>query len=282
MNTKLIAEERPVVRERSRIVLSVATDADRQVIYRLRHEIYAGELGQHAPNSIGRLTDPLDDANVYLVAAIDGQIAGFVSVTPPGQAGYSIDKYFARHLFPFPFDDRLYEIRLLTVLKPHRGRELATVLMYAAFRWVEAHGGTRIVGIGRREVVEMYIRSGLKPVGLSARAGNVIYDALETTTADLRQRMKDFGGLLERLEAKTDWRLDFPFQKPAACFHGGAFFQAIGPGFESLERSQEIINADVLDAWFPPSPGVISANPFTSGPLPAGSGPIGGGAERRL
>ena len=42
-----------------------------------------------------------------------------------------------------------------------------------------------------------------------------------------------------------------------ACFHGGASFDAIGVEFDSLDRSVEIINADVLDAWFPPSPRVI-------------------------
>jgi histidinol-phosphate/aromatic aminotransferase/cobyric acid decarboxylase-like protein len=42
------------------------------------------------------------------------------------------------------------------------------------------------------------------------------------------------------------------------CFHGGAFFEAIGEGFQSLERRHDIINADVLDAWFPPSPRVTA------------------------
>lgn len=42
------------------------------------------------------------------------------------------------------------------------------------------------------------------------------------------------------------------------CFHGGAFFEAIGAGFEALERRETIVNADVLDAWFPPAPGVLS------------------------
>ena len=41
------------------------------------------------------------------------------------------------------------------------------------------------------------------------------------------------------------------------CFHGGASFGAIGAGFESLDRIKQVINADVLDAWFPPSPMVI-------------------------
>jgi len=65
--------------------------------------------------------------------------------------------------------------------------------------------------------------------------------------------------LLERFEREVDWQLAFPFRKPAPCFHGGAFFTAIGDEFESLERSRGIINADVLDAWFPPAPGVIAA-----------------------
>src|ERR1043166_154764 len=44
-----------------------------------------------------------------------------------------------------------------------------------------------------------------------------------------------------------------------ACYHGGAFFNAIGAEFEDLSRRHDIINADVLDAWFPPSPKVLAA-----------------------
>jgi len=46
---------------------------------------------------------------------------------------------------------------------------------------------------------------------------------------------------------------------PPACYHGGAFFEAIGSEFDQLERRHEIIAADVLDAWFPPSPKVMAA-----------------------
>jgi histidinol-phosphate aminotransferase len=37
-------------------------------------------------------------------------------------------------------------------------------------------------------------------------------------------------------------------------FHGGKSFEAIGVAFDHLERAQEVISADVLDAWFDPSP----------------------------
>ena len=46
---------------------------------------------------------------------------------------------------------------------------------------------------------------------------------------------------------------------PAACLHGGAFFTAIGEEFDHLEARSGIVNADVLDAWFPPSPRVVEA-----------------------
>ncbi len=42
------------------------------------------------------------------------------------------------------------------------------------------------------------------------------------------------------------------------CFHGGVFFEAIGERFDDLERRRDVINADVLDAWFPPAPGVLA------------------------
>src|SRR5262249_51244469 len=46
---------------------------------------------------------------------------------------------------------------------------------------------------------------------------------------------------------------------PEACYHGGAFFDAIGDGFDDLGRRRDIIPADVLDAWFAPAPAVVEA-----------------------
>jgi histidinol-phosphate/aromatic aminotransferase/cobyric acid decarboxylase-like protein len=42
-----------------------------------------------------------------------------------------------------------------------------------------------------------------------------------------------------------------------ACYHGGAFFEAVGEEFDALERLSTVISADVLDAWFPPAPSVV-------------------------
>ena len=53
--------------------------------------------------------------------------------------------------------------------------------------------------------------------------------------------------------------MNIPQREPDPCFHEGAFFEAIGVEFDNLDRVAWVINADALDAWFAPSPGVISA-----------------------
>src|SRR3954469_25052894 len=111
-----------------RFTLTLADAQDRDHIARLRHEVYAREIGQHAINPAARLRDPLDDYNVVLLARVGAEIAGFIAITPPGRSPFSIDKYFARDALPFAFDSKLHEVRLLTVLKPYRGRELALLL----------------------------------------------------------------------------------------------------------------------------------------------------------
>lgn len=42
------------------------------------------------------------------------------------------------------------------------------------------------------------------------------------------------------------------------AYHGGAFFDAIGNEFSNLENSEKVISADVLDAWFDPTPKAVA------------------------
>ncbi|MFM9873550.1 MAG: pyridoxal phosphate-dependent aminotransferase [Fimbriimonadaceae bacterium] len=48
-------------------------------------------------------------------------------------------------------------------------------------------------------------------------------------------------------------------EKPTKAVHGGAFFGAIGESLRTLERADQVISADVLDAWYDPSPRVLAA-----------------------
>jgi histidinol-phosphate/aromatic aminotransferase/cobyric acid decarboxylase-like protein/predicted GNAT family N-acyltransferase len=239
-----------------RIRISLASADDREAIYRMRHAVYAAELGQHAARPDGRLTDALDRFNHYLVATVGERLIGFVSVTPPGFGAYSIDKYFSRGDLQFPIDDGLFEIRILTVDSAYRGGPAAAVLMYACLRWVEEHGGTRVVIIGRAEVADMYERVGLHRLGKQIQAGAVSYELMTATLQEVEQHLVRFGRLLRRFAGRIEWNLTVPFERRPGAFHGGFSHSVLGLRGRA-SGSRTVIAADVLDAWFPPAPTVI-------------------------
>ena len=241
------------------IDVAVATPRERDFIYILRHRIYAEELRQHPENPEGRLTDALDSFNTYLVAKVDGELTGFISITPPGHGVYSIDKYFAREDVPVLFDDALYELRILTVLPERRGGWVAAALMYAALRWIEARGGRNVVVIGRVELLDFYVKTGLRPTGMRTTSGALTFELLTASLDDVDDAIARFSSQWPRLDEWVSLPGVASLTEPEACFHGGAFFDAIGREFDDLDRIEDVISADVLDAWFPPSPLVSEA-----------------------
>jgi len=244
---------------RPRVTLAVADESGRAAVQLLRHQVYAVELGQYEPRPDGSLPDPPGVETTYLLATVGDDLAGFVGVTPPASERFSVDRFVDRARLPFPVDRGTWEIRALTVRPERRGSPLAFLLMYAALRWIEAHGGERVVTMGRRALLDLYLRAGLRRQDVSFRAGAVCYELLGAPVAEIRDRADRFRRRLQRLEAGIDWRLDVSFSPPSSCFHGGAFFEAIGEDLDDLSRRHRIINADVLDAWFPPSPEVLDA-----------------------
>lgn len=239
----------------SPFVISLADDRDRLAIYSIRHAVYARELRQHAENADGLLRDKLDDVNTYIVATEGRTVVGFVAVTPPNAYGYSLDKYFDRAATGLRFDQGLYEIRLLTVVETYRHTQLAAMLMYAAFRYVESRGATTIAAIGRLELLRLYERVGLRRRGLRAQGGAVAYELMSADVQDMRA--PHWESVIQRMERAVQWRLPGVSYREPICYHGGAFWEGLGDEFESLEHRDAVVIADVLDAWFDPAPSVV-------------------------
>ena len=243
----------------NKINIRLGNQADCKTIYSIRHSVYATELSQHSENDRLSLTDALDEFNVYIVAEVDDKIVGFISITPPDENTYSIDKYLSRDSLPFDIDGGTFEIRILTVDKNSRGSKIAALLMYASFRWIESKGGTRVVVIGRVELIDLYLKIGLKNTGIQVNSGALTFELMTVTINDARDNLRKYEAVLKNIFNRVNWELGVSITKSAPSFHGGAFFNAIGTDFSSLQKSKEIINADVLDAWFPPSPKVMDA-----------------------
>lgn len=239
--------------------LAIATERDRQAIYQIRHAVYAQELQQHPENKQLLLKDELDLSNHFIVAKYNKEIGGFISITTPASNHFSVDKYFPRTAIPHLFDEHLFEIRLLTVVKNSRHTSLALALMFAAFRWVQSHGGKYIVAICRADLMSMYLKAGLQPLGKSAVSGHVRYELAVASIEDMQSGIDQNKQGFEALQKRIGWQLPYAFFAPSACYHGGSFFKAIGEDLQSLQAAKTVINADVLDAHFPPSPQVVNA-----------------------
>jgi len=237
--------------------ISLASAADRIQIFKLRYEVYARELRQHPTQEAEILHDALDEFNTYLVAKINAEIVGFISVTPPEKNLYSLDKYFSRKDLPFQVDENTYEMRILTVLPSYRGKPIAVALMWAAFRWIQALGGKRILAIGRAEVLDLYVKLGFTATEKKVNSGEVSLTLIHGEVEELNGFIEThFKSLFQKIKHQCTWKLGIDFFKPSACYHGGAFFEAIGTEFDDLNKRLQIINADVLDAWFDPAPEV--------------------------
>src|SRR5690349_13406601 len=106
-----------------RIKLTVAGAAEREMIYRARHTVYATELGQYETRTDETLPDADGVQSVYIVASLAGKLAGFIGITPPASPRFSLEKHLS-----FTREPHDFEVRALTVLSPQRGSVVATAL----------------------------------------------------------------------------------------------------------------------------------------------------------
>lgn len=238
-----------------KIMVKFANQIEREEIYKYRYQIYTLELKQHKENHEGILKDHLDEYNTYIIVKISEKIAGFISITPPNKQ-YSIDKYIERTEFPYIYEN-MFEGRILTVLQEYRGTNVAMILFYAAIRYIEEQGGTKVVAIGRSDMIKLYEKTGLINLDRTIKSGEVTFKLFFGEIKDMRKIFRIYEKILDTKSSNIDWQLGIPFFKEIACFHGGEYLNNNLDILKNPERINDIITADVLDAWFPPSPKVV-------------------------
>ncbi len=194
--------------------IAAADDDAKAAIFSLRHDIYADELHQYESTLDRTLPDAPEVQSVYLALWAEPELIGFVGITPPNSPRFSIEKQLRREEQSFLFDDSLYEIRALTVARAWRSFRIAGCLMYAAYRWVAAHGGSRIVSMGRKEVIDLYIRFGFQRVGQCYICGEVEFELLVAQLTDMEKNLERYQSQLERMKRTLSWQLEFEFSTP--------------------------------------------------------------------
>ena len=154
-------------------------------------------------------------ASEYIIAGLDGIVAGYAEISGPAMKSYPIERYFDRSTLPMAFDDGLYEVRIVVIGDAAIERP-ALSLGIAALRAVERRGGTHIVAIARVDLIPFYRKLGLVPLELRLHAGIVEFEVMHASVLVLRRRSIALATELEMLRATLDWQLPFPFDPGTA------------------------------------------------------------------
>lgn len=157
-------------------IVRIATEQDWDAIAQLNHDTYALELGQYAPNEMGRKIDGRHDTNVYIVAYIGEELAGMLSITMPSTAPFStlqrlpvVSEDIRNHL------GQTAEIRLLAVRRQYRGQGVFNNLMMTAVQFCYQHNIDRVLISAIENRVALYGFMGFQAIGEPVMEGTAVY-----------------------------------------------------------------------------------------------------------
>jgi histidinol-phosphate/aromatic aminotransferase/cobyric acid decarboxylase-like protein len=223
--------------------------------------VYVDELGQYPPNDHATLPEASSEQSTAIVAETSAGTAGFVRVTPPTATSYAADRHVPRDAWGITDFGDVAEIRTLTLHRDLRSSVAAAALMYAALRWARWHGAGRVIAMARAETCGLYLRVGFRRLDQRLTVGRVAYDLVTADLVDVLACVSTrYRQIVREIERRVEWRLTVPLRDIAEhCEHGGRSIDVVGPRLDLLGERQGKVAADVLDAWFPPSPRVIAA-----------------------
>lgn len=207
---------------------------DRPALRQLRHDVYAIELQQY--------TGPTEEYAPIVIGLYDeARVIGYIALTPPGVPKKTL--YFQQGQW-----EKAWEVRALTIQKAYRKRGLGRLLIFSAARYIQLAGGDTMVAAARKELLHFYQSHGFKSFCHEFKIGSVTFIPGLFDIKDIQYPVLDSQCYFD---ARVRWDLPFPIQDVPRCPHGNG-------STESFPVSkQNGVRADVLDAWFDPSPRVL-------------------------
>ena len=208
-------------------------------ISKLRYEVYSVELSQYENNKNQRLEDP----GKYFITCVDGdKLVGYVSLND--SRNFRMTNFISDETFESEILQRLcgeiastFEVRALTVEKDYRGKKISQGLMINVLKNIHLMGGTDIIAMGHKNVLQLYKKIGMTISKKSFLVGSAEYFPMHMPVDIMVERYSDLIGMEDDV-----------------CYHGGASWDESGFDFNYRDS---IIVADVLDSPFPPCPEVL-------------------------
>jgi aspartate aminotransferase-like enzyme len=153
-------------RERaSTLVVKIADSADEvRDVHRLNHEVFAGEVAQHAATPDGLLVDAHHPRNTYFIAKRGTELVGMMCLTAP-DGSFSVEKRLPDPSVIDRYRPEAIEIRLLAVRKDARHGLVTAALARAVADYAIGRGYRYALISGITSQVPLYRRFGFEALG---------------------------------------------------------------------------------------------------------------------
>ena len=142
--------------------IRLSTPDDKAKISEMIHEIYAKELGQYNVNSENSIIDKYDETNNYIVAYLQDELVGMVSITRPNDAKISTLNRVPKDNPIHKSIDDIAEVRLLSIKKTYRKKGLYKLIIFKIMQFCDLHNIDRILISAIENKVDVYALMGFK------------------------------------------------------------------------------------------------------------------------
>lgn len=143
-----------------------STDAEFEQIHSLNYRTFVEEIPQHAPSAGRRLVDKFHSENTYLVALVDGAVAGMLAVRD--RRPFSLDQKLPDLDRYLPPGRKICELRLLAIDAAQR-RERGGKILQGLLELLRRHGREKGYNLaivsGTTRQLKLYRHIGFEPFG---------------------------------------------------------------------------------------------------------------------
>lgn len=164
------------------------SEGDYAALRRLNHEIFAGELRQHAETAEGVLVDRYEAKSRFLLAWREDELAGMVSVH--GEPPYSIEQKLADASLLDRYQGRKLEVRLLAIRPGERNRMALAGLLGHVLQTAREEGFAWLLISGLRERMGFYERLGFAAIGPAVQSGEACYAPMVMEVAKAPEKIE--------------------------------------------------------------------------------------------
>lgn len=163
-------------------------------VHALHYKAFVEEIPQHARNADGRHVDRFHNENTYFIALDGDTVVGSIALR--GNRPFSLDQKLSDLDAYLPEGHRLFEIRLLSVVKEHRSGNVLPGLVAGVWDYAISAGYDCAVISATTRQLKLYAHFGFVPFGPLVGKEDAAFQPMYLTQSRFCERAREISSLV--------------------------------------------------------------------------------------